>query len=160
MIWRGFCKCQQFHLVYLLVCLFYWRGNVIDLLPLFMLCTSLKPIIVFIATGSQCTCRSALLWRHNERDSVSNHQPHDCLLKSLFRYRSKKTSKLRVTGLFAGIHRVPLNSPHKWSVTRKMFPFDDVIMAWRYPGLVGIIYRCCLCIAGVLFRKLTWYKLL
>ena len=29
-----------------------------------------------------------------------------------------------------GIHRWPVNSPHKWPVTRKMFPFDDVIMIW------------------------------
>ena len=63
-----------------------------------------------------------LQWRHNGRDSVSNHQSHVCLLNRLFRRRSKKTSKLRVTGLCAG------NSPHKWPVTRKMFPFDDVIM--------------------------------
>ena len=28
-----------------------------------------------------------------------------------------------------GIHLWPVNSPHKWPVTRKMFPFDDVIMA-------------------------------
>ena len=27
-----------------------------------------------------------------------------------------------------GIHRWPVNSPHKWPVMRKMFPFDDVIM--------------------------------
>ena len=27
-----------------------------------------------------------------------------------------------------GIHRWPVNSPHKWPVTRKMFLFDDVIM--------------------------------
>ena len=27
-----------------------------------------------------------------------------------------------------GIHRGPVNSPHKWPVTRKMSPFDDVIM--------------------------------
>ena len=27
-----------------------------------------------------------------------------------------------------GIHPGPVNSPHKWPVTRKMFPFDDVIM--------------------------------
>ena len=27
-----------------------------------------------------------------------------------------------------GIHRGPVNSPHKWPATRKMFPFDDVIM--------------------------------
>ena len=64
----------------------------------------------------------SLQWRHNGNDSVSNHQPHNCLLNRLFRRRSKKTSKLRVTGLCAG------NSPHKWPVTRKMFPFDDVIV--------------------------------
>ena len=28
-----------------------------------------------------------------------------------------------------GIYRGPVNSPHKWPVTRKMFPFDDVIMS-------------------------------
>ena len=44
----------------------------------------------------------ALQWRHNGRDNVSNHQPHDCILNRLFRRRSKKTSKLRVTGLCAG----------------------------------------------------------
>ena len=27
-----------------------------------------------------------------------------------------------------GIHRGPVNSPHKWPVMRKIFPFDDVIM--------------------------------
>ena len=27
-----------------------------------------------------------------------------------------------------GIQRWPVNSPHKWQVTRKMFPFDDVII--------------------------------
>ena len=35
-----------------------------------------------------------------------------------------------------GIHRGPVNSPHKWPATRKMFPFDDVIMScgshWRH----------------------------
>ena len=40
-----------------------------------------------------------LRWRHNERDGVSNHQHIHCLLNLLFRRRSKKTSKLRVTGL-------------------------------------------------------------
>ena len=45
---------------------------------------------------------SAYAWCHIGRDSVSNHQPHNCLLNRLFRHRSKKTSKLRVTGLCAG----------------------------------------------------------
>ena len=78
-----------------------------------MYCVPLFPII-------QC--------RHNGRESVSNHQLHDCLLNHLFRHRPKKTSKLRVTGLCAG--NSPVNSPHKWPVTRKKFPFDDVIMKW------------------------------
>ena len=34
-----------------------------------------------------------------------------------------------------GIHRGPVNSPHKWRVTRKMFPFDDVIMHSCYLNL-------------------------
>ena len=43
-----------------------------------------------------------LQWRHNEHHGVSNHQPYDRLLNRLFRRRSQKTSKLRVTGLCAG----------------------------------------------------------
>ena len=65
--------------------------------------------------------------------SVSNHQRLDYLLNRLFRRRSKKTSKLRVTGLCeGGIHRWPVNSPQKEPVTRKMFPFEDIItvMLW------------------------------
>ena len=69
-----------------------------------------------------------LLWRHDGRDGVSNHQPHHCLLNRLFWRRSKKTSKLRVTGLCAGNSPMTGESLHKWSVTRKMFPFDNVIM--------------------------------
>ena len=70
----------------------------------------------------------SLQWRHNNYDGVSNHQPHGCLLNRLFERRAKKTSKLRVTGLCAGNSPGPVNSPHKGPVTRKMFPFDDVIM--------------------------------
>ena len=70
----------------------------------------------------------SLRWRQNGRDSVSNHQPGHCLLSLLFGRRSKKTSKLRVTGLCVGNSPGPVNSPHKGPVTRKMFPFDDVIM--------------------------------
>ena len=50
-----------------------------------------------------------LQWRHNERDDVSNHQPHDCLLKRLFRRRSKNAAKLHVTGL-CGHRWIPLTT--------------------------------------------------
>ena len=43
-----------------------------------------------------------LQWCDNERDGVSNHRCLDYLLNRLFRRRSKKTSKLRVTGLSEG----------------------------------------------------------
>ena len=72
-----------------------------------------------------------LQWRHNGCDCVSNHQPHDCLFNRLFGLRSNKTSKLHVTGLCTGNSPEPVNSPHKWPVMRKMFPFDDVIMTLR-----------------------------
>ena len=83
--------------------------------------------------GQVIICHSvSLRWRHNDQDGVSNHQPHGCLLNRLFRRRSNKTSKLRVTGLCVGNSPGPVNSPHKGPVTRKMFPFDDVIMATVY----------------------------
>ena len=67
-------------------------------------------------------CSYPLQWHHNDRDGVSNHQPHNCLLNLFSMCRSKKTSKLCVTALCAE------NSQHTGQVTRKMFPFDDVIM--------------------------------
>ena len=41
-----------------------------------------------------------------------------------------------------GIHRGPVNSPHKGPVTRKMFPFDDVMhpWAWAYQTYQNCIY--------------------
>ena len=46
--------------------------------------------------------QAVLQWRHNERDGASNHRGLDYLVKCLFKRRSKKTSKLRVTGLCEG----------------------------------------------------------
>ena len=81
-----------------------------------------------------------LQWRLNERNGVSNHQPHDRLLNRIFMRRSKKKWKLRVTGLFEGTHRWAVNSPHKGPVTWKMFPFDDVIMIqYLYTDTVQIV---------------------
>ena len=71
-----------------------------------------------------------LQWRHNDHGGVSNHQSHGCLLNRLFRCRSKKTPKLRVTGLCAENSPDRWIPPHKGPVTRKMVPFDDVIMKY------------------------------
>ena len=41
-----------------------------------------------------------------------------------------------------GIHRGPVNFPHKWPVTRKMFPFDDVIMKNHNLCTTSILFHC------------------
>ena len=69
----------------------------------------------------------SLQLRHNDHDGVSNHQPHDCLLKHLFRCRSKETSKLRVTGLCAG------NSPVAGEFPAQMASnAENVSIWWRH----------------------------
>ena len=71
-------------------------------------------------------------WRHNGHDSVSNHQPRDCFLsRSVHLDTDQRKHQSSASLAFVwGIHRGPVNSPHKWPVTRKMFPFDDVIMIY------------------------------
>ena len=78
-----------------------------------------------------CLSHIPLQWRHNECDGVSNHQPHDCLLNRLFGRSQRKHQSSATLAFVWGIHRSPVNSPHKESVTRKMFPFDDVIMQYH-----------------------------
>ena len=70
---------------------------------------------------------STLRWRHNERDDVSNHQPHDCLLNRLFRRRSKKTPKLRVTGLCVGNSPVTGEFP-----AQRASNAENVSIWWRH----------------------------
>ena len=62
---------------------------------------SLEPVCAW-DNPDTCSGDISLRWRHNGRDCVSNHQPHDYLLNRIFRRRSKKTSTLRVTNLCAG----------------------------------------------------------
>ena len=73
----------------------------------------------------------SLQWCHNEHDGVSNHQPHDCLLKHWLRRRSKKTSKLRVTGLCEG------NSPvtGEFPAQRASNP-QNVSIWWRHHAVM------------------------
>ena len=66
----------------------------------------LSPLLTFVA-GASCPYQgtvsfTTLQWCHNELDGISNHQPQDYLLNRLFGHRSKKTSKLCVTGLCVG----------------------------------------------------------
>ena len=66
----------------------------------------------------------SLQWRHNGHNGVSNHQLCDCLLSRLIRRRSKKTSKLHVTGLCAG------NSPVTGEFPAQMASNTEYVSIW------------------------------
>ena len=95
--------------------------------------TSIIHIHILMKTGGGNPWISMpLQWRHNGHDSVSNHQPHDCLLNHLFNCRSKKTSTLRVTGLCAG------NSPGIGEFPAQMASnAENVSIWWRLMYLSG-----------------------
>ena len=89
----------------------------------------------------------------NERDGVSNHQPRACLFNILFWRSSKKTSNLRVTGLCEGNLPVTGEIPAKGTVTRKMFPFDDVIIV-VYFAIANVMEFCAYQLCHV--KKYSW----
>ena len=100
-----------------------------------------------------CTGSYSLRWRDNGRDSVSNHQPHDCLLNCSCRRSPKKTSKLRVIGLCAG------NSPGvgttKANLRFPSFP-NDQNMGYIYTyGLWGWGWKVYLPVSGYTFIHLV-----
>ena len=73
----------------------------------------------------------ALQLRHNEGNDVSNHQPHDGLLNRLLRRRSKKTLKLRVTGICAR-NSLVMNFDH----------FRVVVLGETHDVIKTTILRC------------------
>ena len=92
---------------------------------------------------------SSLGWRHNERDGVSNHQPHDCLLNRLFRRRSKKTSKLRVTGLCEGNSQDSGEFPAQRTSNAENVSIYDVIMQY----VIITLYLTCVCSSASFYFK-------
>ena len=121
--------------------LFTGTGNVWNTVQYF--CYGLIPIRVldcfYICTG---TC-SIALWYHERgfrhwlvyySDVIIDAKASLCTsLTSVYSTvhscaDQRKHQSSASMAFVRGIHRRPVNSPHKWPVTRKMFPFDDVIM--------------------------------
>ena len=92
-------------------------------------------LINFIPHRCTSSLNSSLQWRHNERDGVSNHQPDDCLRKRVFRRRTKKTSKLRVTSLCAGNSPVAGEFPPQRTSNAEnvcIWWLHHVVTEWRH----------------------------
>ena len=86
--------------------------------------------VIMGAITSQFTSLTIVYWTVNSGADQRNHQSPASL------------------AFVRGIHWWPVNSPHKWPVTRKMFPFDDVIMGdaigWPTTNLcpLGFVVIC------------------
>ena len=74
----------------------------------------------------------SLQWCHYELDDVSSHQSHDCLLNRYFRRRSKKTPKIRVTGLCEGNSPVTGEFP-----AQRASNAENVSSWWRHHILLS-----------------------
>ena len=103
------------------------------------------------ATNSLCwsfytrpVLASTLQWHHNGCNGISNHQRLDCLLKSLFRHRSKKTSKLRITGLCEGNSLGTGEFP-----TQKASNAENVSIWWRHVSV-------CVSLCALIMNFSSW----
>ena len=88
-----------------------------------------------LTNRSQPVPAITLQWHHNERGGVSNQRCIDCLFNRLFRCRSKKASKLRVTDLCYG------NPPVTGGfISQRISEEENVSFWWRhYEHLLGQI---------------------
>ena len=110
--------------------------------------------LVKFAMGQSGKNYITLQWRHNGRDDVSKHQPHHCLLNSLFRRRSKKTSKHRATGLCTG------NSPVIGEFPAQMASHtENVSIWWRHHenSLETQLQLYQLCVTTLKQIKIIWF---
>ena len=74
-----------------------------------------------------CAAPATLQLRHNGRNCISNHQPHECFYSTVYSDWSKKTSKLRITGLCAW------NSPVTGEFPAQMASnAENVSIWWRH----------------------------
>ena len=123
-----------------------------------------------IVQPHDCLCASEVIWN----DMVNIKQTHysDVTMGALASqitslttvysivYSDANQGKHQSSASLAfiwGIHRGPVNSPHKWPVTRNMFPFDDVIMYKKHKDsltvcmFVGTYGTLCCCGTGMPF---------
>ena len=145
--WLGFCLFDFLKVIRPVMTMFikctyacvsvYGLASVVKIYTYFSHCSYLKGNIyhTFIETGNSFDDPRTFLLKiyHYNGVIMTTMASQITSLTRLFTQpfietQIKETSKLRVTGLCVGNSPGPVNSPHKGPVTRKMFPFDDVIM--------------------------------
>ena len=105
----------------------WWRHQMETFSTLLAICAGNSPFPGEFPTQRPVTRSFDITLTHNDHGGVSNHQSHGCLLNRLFRSRSKKTSKLRVTCLCAG------NSPGTGEFPAQKASYaENVSIWWRH----------------------------
>ena len=85
------------------------------------------------SSGSWLSWICALQWRHNGA-MASQIISLTIDYSTIYSGADQRKHQSSVSLAFVwGIHRWLVNSPHKWPVTRKIFPVDDIIMCAVYP---------------------------
>ena len=86
-----------------------------------------------LGTVSWCILDSQTLqWRHNGRDGVLNRRRLKCLLNCLLRRCRRKHESSASLAFVRGIHRSPVNSPHKGPVTQIFFHLMTSSWIWYF----------------------------
>ena len=95
--------------------------------------------------------------------AIASQVPHDCLLNSLFRRRSKKILKLRATGLCEGNSPMTAEPPpppppphthtHTHTHTQRASEAENVSIWWRHHDSVSSKHICCHCLVFVVCNK-------
>ena len=107
-------------------------------------CRQSRALLLTQRPGALAKFQLTLEWCHNKRDSVWYHRRFDCLPNRLFRRRSKKISKLRVTGLCEGNPAVTGGFPLQRASNAENFHF--MTSSWyrsKYKGVLTLIFVCC-----------------
>ena len=117
---------------------------------IYLVVTKKTEVLVYISED-----KIPLQWLRNERDGLSNHQPHDCLLDRLFRCRSKKTSKLRVDSLCAGNSLVTGEF-----LAQRASNTENVSIWWRHHVIMWETMSGCIKPLTTAIFKVTFPKLI
>ena len=100
----------------------------------------------WVNTGTDCHHTTQYKWHNLDRYGFDNHHYRDVIMdatasqitsltivySTVYSDVDQRKHQSSASQAFVReIHRGPVNSPHKWPVTRKKFPFDDVIMTTK-----------------------------
>ena len=128
--WQGILSSQQPLKPPIMTTLVSWQLSILSIH------SNVKKCQWYSSSFVVCGVMSSLQWRYNERGGISDHRRLDCLHSRFFRRRSKKTSKLCVTGLCEG------NSPVTGEFTaQRASNAENVSIWWRHHEIIAQAYE-------------------